>query len=133
MRCDSFVFQNLYHHLNFNPRTCVRCDADISAFSRYLFKFQSTHLREVRLGLTRCVQDPTLFQSTHLREVRLIHRLLFELLKLFQSTHLREVRLVTNTGNIGLIVFQSTHLREVRLLCILFLSPICFISIHAPA
>ena len=102
------------------------------------YKFQSTHLREVRRAMilfrfwtkkyfnprtyVRCdCSQPAKkaknykFQSTHLREVRLFIKSPPALLGVFQSTHLREVRPVnTLMASLG-DLFQSTHLREVRL------------------
>ncbi len=54
---------------NFNPRTYVRCDSIATAVLSSK-RFQSTHLREVRLLIDMDLPMDLSFQSTHLREVR---------------------------------------------------------------
>ena len=125
-------------HKHFNPRTYVRCDTISMPIDNWSKKFQSTHLREVRLSDP--ANNPIIkwFQSTHLREVRrasaffmhnfwrdfnprtyvrcdLMSSWEFGSVLEFQSTHLREVRHVKSHSFIRPLSFQSTHLREVRL------------------
>jgi len=72
VRCDFIRIVRFKIHIYFNPRTYVRCDSISSKANFSTQKFQSTHLREVRLSHVPLITPKGLgFQSTHLREVRL--------------------------------------------------------------
>ena len=119
-------------HINFNPRTYVRCDNQHYFFWPPDWSFQSTHLREVRQNIVKTWNCIWVFQSTHLREVRPSRSWTFWPAISFQSTHLREVRLHMTQLTSPKLTFQSTHLREVRPNWA-WLDPLkLIISIHAP-
>ena len=96
--------------MDFNPRTCVRCDL-------------------VGIELTDEIE---IFQSTHLREVRLQDDVKRKILDNFNPrTCVRcDIQFL---GLSFLLQFQSTHLREVRRMRELYLCSRSEISIHAPA
>ena len=66
------------------------------------------------MTMPRGIYDRKKFQSTHLREVRLLLGVEVVAISMFQSTHLREVRLNEASVLSPFMTFQSTHLREVR-------------------
>ena len=126
------------------------------ALHRYSHKFQSTHLREVRLATfwarpdakgcfnpRTCARCDSMATGPNICFFRFNPRTCARcdrstathkgIKDKFQSTHLREVRQLSWPTFLLGIGFQSTHLREVRLhrLCVdnVFLN----VSIHAPA
>ena len=140
----------------FNPRTRVGCDREGMTALGWVFMFQSTHPRGVRLASSIDNMRDAMFQSTHPRGVRPPSRSAVFSVRMFQSTHPRGVRLAgpsTGSGSRGVSIhapawgatsaippwwsqwdsFQSTHPRGVRPPYygnIIFAS---YVSIHAPA
>ena len=119
--------------LNFNPRTCTRCDWDF--LGDRLDRRISIHA-PARGAIDRQTDDRgdwrhfnprTCTRCDVVGTIRVRNRMKF------QSTHLHEVRSHDDAEALYGQLFQSTHLHEVRYVSLEAIAGMLEISIHAPA